>query len=266
MSKKTIFSYTELRKFLMYLRDNFKVTSLGGWDGSNAVIMRHDVEHDLKSAYKMALLELECEVPATYFAMTTCHTYNLMSISNRKLLTRISDMGFEIGLHFDPDVYGDIPSNDLRRKVELEAQILESIINKKVKSISLHNPSKRGNYPTFPGFRNAYSTEIAHDDIYISDSCMHFRGKDLYSFVTRAKRHPVQILLHPIHYSEKGLDYPEIFSDLLIDLAHELDSDFRQDNPTYREQLSDKKLIEYLARKVIQEVPQADFFKCSSFV
>ena len=38
-----------------------------------------------------------------------------------------------------------------------EAKVLESIIDQKVDSISIHNPSVKGFYPKFPSFNDAYS-------------------------------------------------------------------------------------------------------------
>ena len=59
------------------------------------------------------------------------------------MLLEMANSGFEIGLHFDPTVYDNIPSNEFKIKVDMEANILEFITNQKVKSISLHNPSIR---------------------------------------------------------------------------------------------------------------------------
>ncbi|WXG47433.1 MAG: hypothetical protein WED05_12365 [Candidatus Atabeyarchaeum deiterrae] len=258
MSKNTIFRYTEMRKFLNYLRDNFKVTTLGDWDGSNAVIIRHDVDFDLKAAYRFAVLEHECGIPATFLVMTTCHTYNPMSISNRKLLLEISRMNFEIGLHFDPVVYGEIPIDRLNDEADREAKILESIVGKKVRSLSLHNPSLSGKYPTTQGYRNAYDSKIYADDRYISDSCMDFKGKDPYKIVMKAKEHPIQILLHPLHYTDKGSNYLDIFSDFIIEMALEIDAHFRP-NSTYRAIAGNRNLLDHVAKKLAGKGEQSEF-------
>ena len=58
---------------------------------------------------------------------------------------------------------------------------------------------------------DAYDKKIFSDEYYLSDSRMDFRGKNPYTFAERVKKHPIQILLHPIHYTKKGLKYPDIF-------------------------------------------------------
>jgi len=129
------------------------------------------------------------------------------------MLKEMIKNGFEIGLHFDPTIYGHVSSADLQKQVKYECEMLERIIKKPIISISLHNPSYTGEYPQFKGYINAYSKELFDDKRYISDSMrvdpyLHpFRGKDPYEFVQQAKKYPLQIVLHPEQFLEKGGDY-----------------------------------------------------------
>ncbi len=110
--------------------------------------------------------------------------------------------GFEIGLHFDPTLYPKESVEGLKEKAIFEASIVEFVTGKKVKSISLHNPSIHGQYPMFGGFRNAYAPEYFQPENYMSDSRMSFRDKNPYEFIKKAATNKLQILLHPIHYSD----------------------------------------------------------------
>ena len=101
-----IFSYIELEKFFKHIKENYTVTSLTKWNGSNAIILRHDVDFDIKPAYNLALKEKEFDINSTFFIMTSSLTYNPLSFDNRRMLKKMSKMGFEIGLHFDPSIYG----------------------------------------------------------------------------------------------------------------------------------------------------------------
>jgi hypothetical protein len=158
----------------------------------------------------------------------------------------MKDSGFDIGLHFDPTVYGDADEIKLRKSVDLEAGMLSSITGGPIKSISLHNPSYHGLYPLFEGYRNAYSPAIFSDDRYLSDSRMDFRNKDPYLFAEKVKEFPIQILLHPFHYSEEGHNYPELFKMLLKEYILDIDRSFRKYNSAYAQQLSAHDLFSYI--------------------
>jgi peptidoglycan/xylan/chitin deacetylase (PgdA/CDA1 family) len=198
--------------------------------------MRHDVDFDVSLAHRLASIEARNDVRSTYFFLTTSATYNLLATQNRQLVAEMAGMGFEIGLHFDPTVYGSVPRNVLQRRVEVEADLLSEIAGREVRSVSLHNPSVHGEFPIFRGFTNAYDPEIFDDSCYISDSQMDFRNKDLRTFVERVSERTVQILTHPMHYSEDGSGYLGIVHrhvDRYLDMVH----GFFSVNATYRREV-----------------------------
>lgn len=247
-AKGFFFRYESFKEFIIYMKGITKIVSFSNWDNHNCIILRHDVDFDLRAAYNLSLIEKECGVESTLFIMATSATYNPLSARNRQMLSEMANNGFEIGLHFDPTVYGGIPSNELKRKVDMEAKILESITNQKIKSISLHNPSVHGQYPLFKGYINAYDKDFFSDESYMSDSCMDFRGKDPFEFVSKAKEKPIQILLHPLHYTENGEDYIGIFTNYILGLTDLIDNNFMV-NPTYSSLVGDRKLIDYILEK-----------------
>ncbi|MCS6955740.1 MAG: hypothetical protein NZM44_05225 [Candidatus Calescibacterium sp.] len=223
VTSETFFSYRGYKDFLYYAK-NFKIIRLKDFNGEKGVILRHDVDFDVESAYRLALVEHEMGIKTSYFFLVTCHTYNLFSYVNRYYVQKIKEMGHEIGLHFDPTVYSYNSFEELKNYVDKEAQILSFLINEKVESISLHNPSVYNSFPLFDGYKNAYDPLIFGDDKYISDSCMDFRGKNIYEFIKKSEIHVIQILLHPFHFTEEGYtNYNQIFSKILrrkIGLIH----------------------------------------------
>ena len=231
----SIFKYSELASFLRHTGERFMVTSLGKWDGSNAIILRHDVDFQVERAYDLALLEKDCNVTSTFFFLTTCHSYNPMSALNRSMIRRITEMGFEVGLHFDPSVYGGVSDSEMEQHAWNEARILSTTTGQDVKSISIHNPSVHGKYLLFEGFRNAYDPAIFSSDRYLSDSRMEFLS-DIWDFVERVKDHPVQVLLHPLHFSQLGEGYPSIFSTFVHNWIEQVDQTARCIS-TYRAQM-----------------------------
>jgi hypothetical protein len=232
----SIFTYLGYQDFLEHLKQLGNIMLFRDWDGSNAYLLRHDIDVDIVRAHRLAAIENESDVCSTYFILTTCSTYNVAAARERRLLKEISDNGHEIALHFDPTIYGDIPKEEMQKKVELEASQLEDIIQRKVKSVSLHNPSVHGQFPEFEGFNNAYNETIFSDEHYISDSQRKFRGKDPYLFVLGITKRPIQINFHPIHFSENGDDYSGIFTTFESEWMKNIDDMFKI-NATYNKEV-----------------------------
>ena len=205
--KKAIFYYSEYKNFLKSLKrkgEIFKFNSLKKL--SSGFILRHDIDYDLELALRLSEIEYKEKVSSTYFVLLTCQTYNVFSAKNKNYLKSILQMGHEIGLHFDPSVY-----KNYRKSFKSEINILSDLCETKIKSVSLHNPSINNKFPQFKGYINAYDPKYFSNDAYISDSRMHFRGKDIYKFIDKYDgTNLLQILLHPMHFSLKGDDYKKI--------------------------------------------------------
>lgn len=214
-----------------------KINSLGStqlfkdWNGEKAFLIRHDVDFDIKLAYNMAKLEYENNIVSTYFILVSCESYNIFSKRNKKLLREIINYGHEIGLHFDPTNYKD----NLDEAVESEINSLSFVVGQEIKSISLHNPTFSGQYPMFEGYINTYSPEYFDVEHYISDSCFSFRGKDPLSFLKNINYKMCQILLHPMHFTEKGDGYDDIVVNSFIDYMQKIHEDFSLVNSKYRD-------------------------------
>tara|TARA_B100001250_G_C19597628_1_gene699150 strand:+ start:86 stop:805 length:720 start_codon:yes stop_codon:yes gene_type:complete len=228
---------SKLKLFFKHISNNYNVIPLSKWDGTNSIILRHDVDLDLESAYRLSYLEEECAICSSFFILMSGHCYNPLSKKNRDMLISMSKRGFDIGLHFDASIYSTNDKDLLLDKVKYEANLLSEIINEPVKSISLHNPARYGSIPIFDGFNNAYNSKIFSEEKYISDSRMIFKH-DIYEFVKRAKKDTIQILLHPMHYTETGGSYLEVFENYFMRLANELDAEFGP-NKTYRKDVKD---------------------------
>ena len=59
-------------------------------------------------AYEFSRIEERNQIVSTYYILMTSDLYNPISMTSQKLIKRMSEEGFEIGLHFDPTVYGEI--------------------------------------------------------------------------------------------------------------------------------------------------------------
>ena len=247
MAKGIPFTYEEFRKFIRYCKRIAPITSFRDYQGSNGILMRHDVDIDIRHAHALSEIEKDLGVCSTYFIMTGNPLYNPLSSGNRKLLNDMNDNGFEIGLHFDPMIYDDIDHEKLREKVRFECCLLENIINTQVRAISIHNPSVSNTIPVISGYLNAYSPEFFHGSYYISDSQKNFRNKDPYKFVEAAKSHVVQILLHPAHWGLTERSYLGICEEVLNGYCHRME-DIMAVNETFRKTIGDDSLIDCYKR------------------
>ena len=227
---KFMFSYDELRDFLAFIKTIAEVGPLRGANQAkgNYIILRQDIDLDFYPSYEVMKMQRELEITSTFFVLTSSPTYNPQTSRIRQMLREMARDGFEIGLHFDPSVYGNVGNEVLAEKVKFESRILEDIIGEPVTSIALHNPSLSGEYPQFEGYLNAYSEYFFSDDRYISDSMrvdpnLHpFRGKDPYEFIKNAKKFPLQIVLHPEQFLKNGGYFPDTINRYISDTENEI--------------------------------------------
>lgn len=188
-------------------------------------MLRHDVDFDVVPALRLAELEHAWGLQGSYFFMATAETYNLKALSVRRMVSQISFMGFEVALHFDPTVYGTAEHDALAQKAQDEAKVLEDIVGSPVVSLSLHNPSRSGQYPIIAGFNNAYKPDLFSQDRYLSDSRMKFHTEPA-AFFSKMTQPLGQLLLHPMHYSPSGAGYPMQMIKYLERSAFRIDNNF----------------------------------------
>jgi hypothetical protein len=230
-----IFAYSDLRAYLQRLMAVAPIRSLAGWDKrERAVLLRHDIDLDVEAAYRMCSLEAELGACASVLFLTTCDTYNVRSQHSRARIRALSDLGFDVGLHFDPTVYG--ADEPLAPRVDEEAALLADVTGRPVRTISLHNPSLHGQYPVFEGYLNAYEPPYFDPNFYLSDSCMDFRGKHPDDVIDWLAHDRVQLLLHPLHFGEETREYASIVRQYLGDVEERIDTALAAQNKTYRAQ------------------------------
>lgn len=216
----------------------YKTSCVRDWNGENCIVVRHDIDISIKKALYFARME-SChkKINSTYFVMTTAPTYNISSKENRSCLREIFDMGFEIGLHFDPSIYENADAKYIEKIADSEANIISEIIGEHIVSISLHNVSLITRKFEFgKRFKEAYSYfgGIWGDKgIYVSDSRMEF-PKNIYDIMSKSVECPIQLLLHPEHYSINGDSYDRIFSKVVLDYIEDIERAFEV-NSKYKE-------------------------------
>ena len=248
------FTYGNLIEFFSLLKSLGKIVTFSELqkEDKNIILLRHDVDLDLLSAYNLAMLEYREGIRSTFFIRLTGETYNIYSKMPRKILGDLCLHGFEIGLHFDPSIYSaDILRDVVRDVVFEEMMSLWSVLpaGNHVSAVSLHNPSTHSISLLEGKFIDAYDPNIWSDKNYISDSCMDFRGKDPFEFVNNSSL-PLQILLHPFHYNWNPGTYMQRIQSYFRDKVDYVDMDY-QDNSGFIKDKGDKSLASWLLKEIV---------------
>lgn len=182
------------------------------------VILRHDVDLDLVAAQRIAQIECDLGVSATFFFLVSSNLYNVMSVEGRTTCKQILSLGHHIGLHFDPTVFGST-EEEFDTGLSSERRLLEEVTGLPISVFSLHKPGNRSQlYPVGPeGLLNTYSRRFFSDIAYSSDSSGWWRfGSFIESDDFRSHR-SVQLLLHPIWWTGLLGEHPGKRLDRLVD-------------------------------------------------
>lgn len=168
--------------------------------GQNSqLIMRHDIDMDIRSALNLAKIERECNIKSTFFVMVSCPIYNIFEANNSDCLREIMDIGHHVGLHFDCENYNNLSVDNVELYIEKECRVLETILNQPVDSISFHRPGTfELNNVKLKKYSNSYEKIFLECYSYFSDSrCRWARGNPLISQEFQTNKN-LQILVHPI--------------------------------------------------------------------
>lgn len=192
-------------------------------------ILRHDIDMDLKKAAEFAEFEekLDKNVHATYFVLICSDFYNIYSKQSMEYLDRICRAGHEIGLHFDELRYAKSEKKEIQKLIMQEAELLETMVNRKITAVSMHRPSTEMLNADLElgGVINSYQKKFFHEFKYLSDSRMQWR-EDVLSIVEEEKYRDLHILTHPFWY-EKGqesfqIKFSRFFTQKNRELYHSL--------------------------------------------
>lgn len=170
----------------------------------NVVIWRHDVDFSLNRSCKLAEIEAELGIKATYFIYLQCSFYNVFESEQFKIIKKIIDLGHWIGLHFDHAFYTQCKLISDEKEIEkyalTEKRVLEKYFDIDINAVSFHNPETadtvtlRQDY--YAGMVNAYSKTIFDNCKYCSDSNGYWRYDRLQDAIEEGHE-KLHILTHP---------------------------------------------------------------------
>lgn len=231
------FSYDEYKFIIQSLKDYIPLLDYSEVNENTQrfCIIRHDVEFSVDRAYNLAKLEHEeFKIKTNYFFQLRNNSYNLISEKNIKLVTKIFDMGHNIGLHVH---LGALDNPNLENKIKKyildDIETISKYLKIKVNRFSYHRPPNYLLAMTLKidGMINAYNPLFFQyykekrpeklDVYYISDSQHKWNYGSPIDLIKK-NVDKMQILMHPYSWSEKGYSSQENFSNLIDEKNHEL--------------------------------------------
>ncbi len=157
------------------------VEAMPDWDGSTRTLyLRHDVDLHVPGIDRIAAVETELGVHATYFVPLTLH-FNPAYPPNREILQGLVAAGHRIGLHYDLQTY---PWGLDAAWAHLDAEVarLHEIVEAPVESICMHFPWG-GREDVFQTSDRYVHPHAFAGVTYVSDSCRAWRDENLTTIV-----------------------------------------------------------------------------------
>jgi hypothetical protein len=144
---------------------------------SGDLLLRHDVDLSLDAAVRLAEVEAEAGVAATYFLMTQSVFYNLASPEGLRALNRLRELGHGVGLH------AVWPGAELDERFD--------------PVVAWHNPNHDYMSEPLEGVVNVMQPPFFDPDHYRSDSNQRWRHGCPHEELTRGEFAWLQLLTHP---------------------------------------------------------------------
>lgn len=164
------------------------------------VLMRHDVEFSLTGALALAEIDHSLGVQSTFFLLCTSD-YNIFEESGAKIVSRILELGHDIGLHYDMALFEEIgvdPAQAARKMIAL----MEAFWNTRIFAMSSHLPMRSGLTFGIDGLVDVYESLYLKEIKYISDSAQKWREGVVTSILDKYPK--IHLLTHEYTWSEEG--------------------------------------------------------------
>ena len=172
------------------------------------VIWRHDVEFEPDIALKMAEIEHEEGVVASYFFQLHSPFYNLLNKHYSITFNDIRKLGHLVGLHFDCHYWGISDEKELAEYITLDKNYLERAFDVEIDTFSFHNTTpftQRCLDYKYGGLINVYSSYFKEHYSYCGDSLGYWRFDRLEDVLKDDSVLHLQVLTHDANWSDEVL-------------------------------------------------------------
>jgi hypothetical protein len=207
---KNSFTLENYKRLLQYFQKKYTFYSFKEFDQSvsiNTILLRHDIDYSLKHAVKMAEIEASLGIKSTYFLLFSSPFYNILDDENIDLARKITQLGHDVGLHYDVSVISKGGNQNIQLLFDAQIKLLSILIENPVSAIAMHNPSISGrDIFKKENYLNVYHKNFTEDIAYFSDSCMAWRENFVQHLENNNFPTNFQLLIHPIFWSDTELD------------------------------------------------------------
>lgn len=172
------------------------------------VIWRHDVEFEPELSLKMAEIEHEIGVKATYFFQLHSEYYNTFDSFYRDIFNKIKDLGHHVGMHFDSHYWNITDEKQLDEYIKLDRNYFEMNMGVEIDTFSFHNttPFTQSCLALkYGGLINVYSSFFKNHFDYCSDSLGYWRYDRLEDVLNNNAVRHLQVLTHDGNWSDEVL-------------------------------------------------------------
>src|SRR5215212_5067659 len=141
------FTETEYRRSLRLAKKNWELVSFPHFRQAGKICLwRHDIDVSVHRAYRLAQIEAEEDMQATYFVHLHSKFYNTFEDDVMRRILGILALGHRLGLHFDPQVYVNQTKSreDALQHIVFERQLLQNLFHADVDVFSFHHPDVGG--------------------------------------------------------------------------------------------------------------------------
>lgn len=181
------------------------------------VLLRHDVDLSPERALRMARIEREWGLSATYFFLVSAPLYNPLQRPVREVIQEIAAIGHDVGLHFSTHQYweaGRPPGEaEVTARVRDEWRVIESVVPDPVSTVSFHVPPPWAIRRTFDGFASTYEPRFFDEITYRADSEQRWRDEGL----VLPDEGPLQVLMHPGLWGTEDATFVERVREAVIE-------------------------------------------------
>lgn len=189
------------------------------------VIWRHDVEFEPDIALKMAQIENDEKVQATYFFQLHSPLYNVLDSHYREVFHQIKDLGHCVGLHFDSAYWGITSEDQLNDYIVLDKEYLEKNMGVQIDTFSFHNTTPFTQSCLeyrYGGLINVYASFFKEHYNYCGDSLGYWRFDRLEDVLNDENVKHLQVLTHDANWNVEVLSPRKRFAKVMRERAERL--------------------------------------------
>lgn len=202
------FTEDNYRRLLRLAKSRYRFAGYREAGEQGVVLWRHDLDASMNRSLRLAEIERDEGVTATYFLFPRCLYYNLLNPLTHALVLRIIAMGHEIGLHFDPTHYGKgLTKGQLVEAIAAERDLIRREFGAEPTAVSFHLygvlEEPMPDDDELAGLVNAYSRRLRETHGYVSDSNGVWLHRRLEDVLAEAKEGRLQVLTHPEWWTDE---------------------------------------------------------------